>query len=196
MTDEILDAVFEDDMPEDPRETAARAAEGANFESVYGGAVYHAARTELTAVSVRYDYSERDRDAYWPKALARALDTCATRGREHGVDGTPTEDEIKTARERSEHFLSAWTVATGNDMKGGRLSAHQCLILAKSIPGTFIKQARELNKEGICFFTSRSFERGQDLRRGERTRSDVSRGRDEAPAAGRQRVSQRQRSRG
>ncbi|MDO6588513.1 hypothetical protein Q4543_23850 [Salipiger sp. 1_MG-2023] len=196
MNDEILDAVYENDHLEDPRETAARAAEGANFESVYGGAIYHGARTELTAVSVRYDYSERERDAYWPKALARAIDTCATRGREHGVDGTPTEDEIKTARERSEHFLGAWTVVTGNDMEGGRLSAHQRLEIAKSVPSAFIAQARELNEEGICKFSNRAFELGQDLRRGERTRGDAQRGRDKAPATGRQRVRQQQRSRG
>ncbi|WP_370316321.1 hypothetical protein [Sagittula sp.] len=172
-TGEFIDAVF-DDVPgdwEDPRETEARALPGANFASVYGAAVYRQARQELAGEAARYSWSERDRDAYWPTALTRAMASSAVSGRQHSVDGTPTEQEMATAKERSGLFLIAWKVMTGNDMQGGRLSAHQRLEIAADVPEAFRSQARELREAGICQFTERCREVGVELLNGERNRA-------------------------
>ena len=170
---DYIDAEFDDGPPpEDRRETEARAKPGANFASVYGFGVYHQARQELMSVAARYDYSERDRDAYWPTALARALAIHSWRGQKHGVEGTPTEANIETAEERASHFLNAWKVMTGNDMAGGRLSAHERLTLAASVPEAFRNQARELRDEGVCHYVERCIELGRDMRNGERNRRD------------------------
>ena len=172
-TGEFIDAVF-DDMPadaEDPRETDARALPGANFASVYGFAVYRQARKELAGEAARYDWSERDREAYWPTALTRAMASCAVGGRQHGVEGTPSERDMETAKERSGHFLSAWKVMTGSDMQGGRLSAHDRLETAADVPEVFRTQARELRDMGVCQFSERCREIGAEMLNGERDRA-------------------------
>ena len=172
-TGEFIDAVF-DDMPadaEDPRETEARALPGANFASVYGFAIYRQARQELTSQAARYGWSERDQDAYWPVALTRAMGMHSDAGRRHGVEGTPSEKDMETARERSGHFLNAWRVMTGNDMAGGRLSTHKQIELASSVPDVFRNQARELRDEGVCQFADRCLQIGAEMRNGERDRA-------------------------
>lgn len=172
-TGEFIDAVF-DDVPndwEDPRDTEARALPGANFASVYGAAVYRQARQELTSSAARYGWSERDQEAYWPVALSRAMGMHADAGRQHGVEGTPSETDMETAQERSGHFLNAWKVMTGNDMQGGRLSTHKRIELAAGVPEIFRSQARELRDEGVCQFTERCLQRGAEMRNGERDRA-------------------------
>ncbi|MCD1620930.1 hypothetical protein K7H20_23020 [Salipiger manganoxidans] len=174
---EVIDAVF-DDMPadyEDPRETEARALPGANFASVYGFTIYRQARQELAGEAARYSWSERDREAYWPTALTRAMSMHAESGRQHGVAETPSERDMETAKERSGHFLNAWKVMTGNDMQGGRLSTHKRLELAPSVPDAFRVQARELRDEGVCQFADRCLEIGAEMRNGERNRAAAQR---------------------
>lgn len=168
---QIIDADFYDGPPlEDHRETEARALPGANFASVYGFGVYNQARQELMSVASRYGYSERDRDAYWPTALARALTIHSWRGQKHGVADTPSLEQTDRAEERASHFLNAWKVMTGNDMQGGRLSAHERLGLAATVPEAFRSQARELRDEGVCHYVERCIELGLDMRNGERNR--------------------------
>lgn len=195
--DQIIDAVFDDGAPLDPQahlHDEAAALPDATFASVYGRSIYSSARKTLATEASHFGWSERDRDAYWPTALTNALSTHLAYAADSGrsLPDTPTDEEMKTAKIHSRNFLDAWKCVTGNDMVGGRLPAHSRIRLAKMVPEKFMCAARELRDEGICHFTARCFERGQDLRRGERTRSDAQRGRETASV---DKVRQRQRVR-
>lgn len=196
-TDQIIDAVFDDGAPLDPQahlHDEAAALPGATFASVYGRSIYSSARKMLAAEASHFGWSERDRDAYWPTALTLALSTHVAYAADSGrsLPDTPTDKDLKTARINSRNFLDAWKCVSGNDMDGGLMPAHSRIRLAKMIPEKFMCAARELRDEGICHFTARCFERGQDLRRGERTRSDIQRGREMAAS---EKVRQHQRVR-
>ncbi len=189
------DVDFTCDAPLDPHaymhdEAAARP--GATFDSVYGRDIYSTARKTLSAAAARFGWSDRDRDAYWPSALTYALSIHAAYAADSGRDlpGTPSDSEIGAAGKRSAHFLNAWRIMTGNDMAGGRLSAHTRLDLAASVPEKFRNQAREIRETGVCQFTERCLEIGVRMHSGERDRADAERGRVRA-ASGKQRQRQR-----
>ena len=116
----------------------------------------------------------------------RALD-----GRKHDVKGTPTEDEVNTAKTTSESFLTAWKEMTGNDLAGGRLSGHDRAKLNTSVPRKFLAQAQELRDEGVCSYVQKVIELGRDFRNGERDRGDLQRGRTPKEAKGLARVRER-----
>lgn len=196
-TDLIIDAVFDDGAPLDPQahlHDEADALPDATFASVYGRSIYSSARKALAAEASHFGWSERDRDAYWPTALTHALSTHVAYAVDSGrsLPDTPTDKDLKTARIHSRNFFDAWKCVTGNDMEGGRLPAHSRVRLAKMVPEKFMVAAHELRDEGVTHFTARCFQRGQDLCRGERTRSDAQRGREKASV---DKVRQRQRVR-
>ncbi|MBQ0718401.1 MAG: hypothetical protein KBT64_14420 [Sulfitobacter litoralis] len=171
--DGFIDAVYE---TEDPRETEYErlaALPDATFHSVFGKAVYAHARERLSNAAAYYGYSQRDRDAYWPTALTDGLRAFSDHKLAKGLDGTPTQDNIKTAIKRSDQFLDGWKLMTGNDMKGGQLSAHQRLQIAKGVPENFRSSARELRDTGVTGFVEKQIRRGNELAYGERNRADA-----------------------
>jgi len=192
---EKIDAVFDDFIdadfaPRDWREEEYErlaALPGATFQSVYGKDVYAHARDRLASAAAVYGYSERDRDAYWPSALAHGLETFSEKKLAKDLPGTPTVENIETAKERSAQFLDGWKLMTGNDMRGGKLSAHDRLKIAPSVPENFRNAARELRETGVTSFVEKTLQRGNELAYGERNRGDIQSGRSLAPTSARQR---------
>jgi hypothetical protein len=178
---EKIDAVFDgfidaDFAPRDWREDEYErlaALPGASFQSVFGKEVYAHARERLSNAAGYYGYSERDRDAFWPSALTLGLEKFAGHRLAKDLPGTPTEKNIETAKERSAQFLDGWKLMTGNDMKGDKLSAHERLKIAPSVPENFRNAARELRDMGVTGFVEKSLRRGNELAHGERNRADT-----------------------
>ena len=154
---------------------------GATFKSTFGEAVYAYARDDLYNRGGFYSYSDRDRDAYWPTALTRGYNAYARQELAARFDDTPTPEQIKTAQLRSKQFLDGWKLMTGNDMKGGLLSAHDRIEIAKGVPENFRSAARELRDEGVTAFVDKQIQRGIMLSHAERDREDVQMGRAMAP---------------
>jgi hypothetical protein len=171
--DGFIDADFEPRDSRDDEYERLAALPGATFQSVFGKQVYAHARERLSNAAGYYGYSERDRDAYWPSALTHGLEKFAGHRIAKGLDGTPTEENIETAKERSSQFLDGWKLMTGNDMKGGKMSAHARLQIAPSVPESFRNAARELRETGVTGFVEKSLRRGNELAHGERNRSDA-----------------------
>lgn len=172
--DDFIDADFETGDPREDEYEQLAALPGASFQSVFGKAVYAHARERLSNAAGCYGYSERDREAYWPSALTHGLEKFAGHKLAADLDGTPTPENIETAQERSGHFLKAWSVMTGNDMKGGQMSAHQRLEAAPGVPQPFLDGARELRDTGVTKYTDKVLAYGSALAHGERDRTVAS----------------------
>tara|TARA_R110002124_G_scaffold112395_3_gene266470 strand:+ start:1384 stop:1989 length:606 start_codon:yes stop_codon:yes gene_type:complete len=180
-SDEIIDADY---CYDDPRETefAALAAKpDATFKSTFGKAIYNYAREDLSNRGNYHGWTERDREAYWPTALTNGFDIYAGSGLAAGFDDTPTLDQLKTAQLRSKQFLDGWKLMTGNDMKGGLLSAHARIEIGKGVPENFRSAAKELRDEGVTAFVDKQLQRGYILSHAERDRRDMQAGRSKAP---------------
>jgi hypothetical protein len=167
--DEIIDAVYaEKDRREIEFERLA-ALPGASFASTFGKAIYDYAREDLCNRGNYYGWTERDREAHWPTALTNGFERYARHELAARFDDTPTSEQIKTAQLRSKQFLDGWKLMTGNDMKGGLLSAHARIEVGKGVPENFRSAAKELRDKQL--------QRGYMLSHAERDRRDMQEGR-------------------
>ncbi|RKT35319.1 hypothetical protein BXY70_1352 [Roseovarius halotolerans] len=192
MTDEILDAEFEDlgavrPVPDRPAST---------FKSTYGPSIYDNARRSLSDNSARYGWTRREKSSAWPGIFLTALARAAREPGAHEFKDSPNASLLEVQIRKARDFQRAFEAVSGRELRhparqvglndAGRkeaiaemgsveMSAHRRAAHASDVSTALVSEARELHESGVCAYENAMMQFSGEFANGERDRENSQR---------------------
>lgn len=194
MTDEIIDADFEDlgavrPGPDRP---------AATFRSTYGPSIYDNARRSLSSYAARYGWTSREKSAAWPGIFLTALARAARDPGAHEFKDAPNLKMLDEQIRKAQNFRRAFESVSGRELQhparqvglsdegrkeamlemgSAKMSAHRRAAHASDVSPGLLSEARELHDSGVCDYEDAMVHFSGEFANGERDRENAQRGR-------------------